>query len=61
MMTLLFMAIFGTTLILGAVPVILFGLMLETWENRARSGQVAEDPRPRQAAQFQVETVRAAA
>jgi hypothetical protein len=62
MMTLLLMAILGTALILGMVPVVLFGLMLETCEKRARGdGQVAADPRPFEPARFAVETVRAAA
>lgn len=45
MMTLLFMAMFTAALVLGLVPVVLFGLMLETCEERARVSQVAVDPR----------------
>jgi hypothetical protein len=42
------------------VPIIVFGLMLETCEQRAR-GQVAADPRPRGAARLPVDTLRVAA
>jgi hypothetical protein len=62
MIILLLMAIFGTTLILGAVPVVLLGLMLETCENRTNyAGQVTADPPAPLSKRFTVETVRAAA
>jgi hypothetical protein len=61
MMTILFMAMFGAALILCLVPIVLFGLMLETCQDRARGGQVAVDPRPRNAARLPADTLRVAA
>jgi hypothetical protein len=61
MMTLLFMAMFGTALVLCMLPVVVFGLMLETCQNRVQGGgQVAVDPRPR-SARLPVDTLRIAA
>jgi hypothetical protein len=51
---------FATALLFCLVPVVLFGLMLETCQHRAR-GQVAADPRPRGPARLPVDTLRVAA